>query len=63
MKDWILEVTRDKELIQDFEWFPVRKYALYDDGREIEFSDDIHCGEDHWDTQVCQYIYIYFIDD
>ena len=50
--NWIKDMVGDLDLINHIEWFPVAKTAVYPDGTEKEFSDDIHCGSDLWDTQV-----------
>lgn len=49
---WIKDVVGDLDLADEIEWFPVSKTAIYSDGSERVFIDDIHCGSDLWETQV-----------
>jgi hypothetical protein len=49
---WIKDVLGDPDLIDTIEWYPVKKTAIYADGSEREFIDDIHCGAELWETQV-----------
>lgn len=44
-------MVSDTDIANSIEWHPVRKYAIFPDGREKEFVDDIHCGNDLWEIQ------------
>ena len=55
--DWIGELVKDHNICQIMKWYPVHKY-LVKNREEIQIWDDVDCGSDWWDIQVC-FPYIY----
>lgn len=51
--EWIRELLRDRDLSGYMNWHPVRKFMSEgNDGDEVEFWDDVECGQLWWRTMV-----------
>jgi hypothetical protein len=48
----IREFLGDKKLFPRMTFYPVQKW-LYVDGHSTPWIDDIYCGSDLWEEQVC----------
>jgi hypothetical protein len=42
-------------------WYPCRRYLSINGGPEVQMRDDIECGEDWYETQVCDLTQQYFL--